>query len=156
MEWSIKRRHPEHRVAPLFGHNLNDEEDMDNGTQIQTGMTVRDSDGEKVGNVVGFDGQYVVVEKGFFFPSDHYVPTSAVASIVEDEVYLDVTKDQALDQGWDRQPEGWISAEAAEVDRTTAADTAAAGSEALRVPVYEEDIQAVTRDVERGAVRIEK
>ena len=31
-----------------------------------------------------------------------------------------------------------------------------ASGEALRVPVYEEDITAVTRDVDRGAVRIEK
>jgi uncharacterized protein (TIGR02271 family) len=137
---------------------------MDAQGQIQTGMTVYGSDGEKVGTVVGFDGRYVVVEKGFFFPADHYIPVSAIASVGEDEAYLSVTKDQAVDQGWDRQPEGWVSADAAGVDRgsaeaddrAAAAGDVATGDEALRVPVYEEDIQAVKRDVDRGAVRVEK
>jgi uncharacterized protein (TIGR02271 family) len=138
---------------------------MDTQSQIQAGMTVFGSDGDKVGKIVGFEGQYFVVEKGFFFPSDHYIPTTAVASVGEDEVYLAVTKDEALNQGWDRQPEGWVDertdtdleagyARADAADR--AVDTVATGNEALRVPVYEEDIAAVTRDVERGAVRIEK
>src|SRR5829696_4343662 len=71
-------------------------------------MTVFGSDGDKVGKIFGSDGKYIVVEKGFFFPSDHYIPTSAVASVGEDEVYLSVTKEEAINQGWDRQPEGWV------------------------------------------------
>ncbi len=130
---------------------------MDIRNQDLTGMTVRGSDGDKVGKVVGYDGQYVVVEKGFFFPSDHYIPTSAISSVGDDEVYLSVTKDEALNQGWDRQPEGWV---AERTDATSAtsrdADYVATSGEALRVPVYEEDITAVKRDVDRGAVRIEK
>ncbi len=138
---------------------------MDNRTQIETGMTVFGSDGDKVGKIVGFEGEYFVVEKGFFFPSDHYIPTSAVASTDSDNVYLTVTKDEALSQGWDRHPEGWVDERTdtnleAGYARADAADrgsvSVAAGGEALRVPVYEEDIAAVTRDVERGAIRIEK
>ena len=144
---------------------------MDNRTQIQAGMTVYGSDNEKVGKIVGFEGKYFVVEKGFFFPSDHYIPTSAVASTDADNVYLTVTKDEALSQGWDRQPEGWVD------DTYVQTDTAAHdrhgeppfehdahddnvahvhADDAIRVPVYEEDLTAVKRDVERGAVRIEK
>jgi uncharacterized protein (TIGR02271 family) len=127
---------------------------MDIRNQDLTGMTVRGSDGDKVGKVVGYDGQYVVVEKGFFFPSDHYIPTSAISSVGDDEVYLSVTKDEALNQGWDRQPEGWV---AEQTDATIRdADYVATSGEAVRVPVYEEDITAVKRDVDRGAVRIEK
>ena len=136
---------------------------MDNRSRIQTGMTVLGSDGDKVGKIVGFEGEYFVVEKGFFFPSDHYIPTGAVASVGDGEVYLSVTKDEAFSQGWDRQPEGWVDdrtdleagyAQAAVADR--GADYVATNAEALRVPVYEEDIAAVTREVDRGAVRIEK
>jgi uncharacterized protein (TIGR02271 family) len=123
---------------------------MDYQTQDLTGLTVVGSDGDKVGKAIGYDGQYMVVEKGFFFPSDHYIPTSAISSVGDDEVYLSVTKDEVLNQGWDRQPEGWV---AADVNR---ADTVSTDAEALRVPVYEEDLTAVTRDVERGAVRVEK
>src|SRR5215210_891400 len=83
------------------------EVDMDNRTQIKAGMTVFGSDGDKVGKIIGFEGEYFVVEKGFFFPSDHYIPTTAVASTDADGVYLTVTKDQELGEGWDRQPEGW-------------------------------------------------
>ncbi len=139
---------------------------MDLRSQDLTGMTVRGSDGDKVGKVVGFDGQYIVVEKGFFFPSDHYIPSSAITSVGDDEVYLSVTKDAALNQGWDRQPEGWVADDAAwhgaampsDYDTRHAAATSErpAADATLRVPVYEEDLTAVTRDVDRGAVRIEK
>ena len=142
---------------------------MDYQTQNLTGMTVLGSDGDKIGKIVGYDGQYMVVEKGFFFPSDHYIPTSAISS-VGDDVHLSVTKDEAVNQGWDRQPEGWVEGDAdlerayagaaeTEVispDYVAADDRVATGDEAIRVPVYEEDITAVKRDVERGAVRIEK
>jgi len=177
---------------------------MDFQTQDLTGMTVRGSDGDKVGKIVEVSSNYVVVEKGFFFPSDHYIPMSAISSVGDDEVYLSVTKDQALSQGWDQQPDDWsatygqettstldagtpyqdttygqadtvAATNAAEIDReyagTTGTDSeviapdyvaaddrraAGATGEAVRVPVYEEDLAAVKRDVERGAVRIEK
>jgi uncharacterized protein (TIGR02271 family) len=148
-------------------------------------MTVRGSDGDKVGKIVEVSSNYVVVEKGFFFPSDHYIPTSAISSVGDDEVFLSVTKDEALSQGWDQQPGDWSTSygqadpvaatNAAEVDDAyatagqtdteviapdyVAADDRRAADttgDALRVPVYEEDISAHTRDVERGAVRIEK
>jgi uncharacterized protein (TIGR02271 family) len=167
-------------------------------------MTVRGSDGDKVGKIVEVSSNYVVVEKGFFFPSDHYIPTSAISSVGDDEVFLSVTKDEALNKGWDQQPGDWsttygqqdaatldsgtpyqdtsygqadpvAATNAAEIDdayaTTAQTDTEViapdyvaaddrrgvdASGEALRVPVYEEDITAVKRDVDRGAVRIEK
>jgi len=150
---------------------------MDTGIQLTNGMTVRGSDSDKVGKIVEVSPTYIVVEKGFFFPSDHYIPTSAISSVGDDEVFLSVTKDEALNQGWDQPP-----LDSATVYQDTAygqSDTVAAGTasseviapdyvasddrrgvdasgEALRVPVYEENLTAVTRDVDRGAVRIEK
>lgn len=72
---------------------------------LTQGMDVVGSDGDKVGSVQDVQGDYVVVSKGFFFPTDYYIPTSAINSADGDNVYLNVTKDEALNQGWDQVPE---------------------------------------------------
>ncbi len=80
---------------------------MDNSSQqwnFSEGTDVVGSDGNKVGEVVAVHQNYVVVEKGFFFPTDYYIPTSAIANYDGDKIYLNVTKDAALDQGWDTAP----------------------------------------------------
>jgi uncharacterized protein (TIGR02271 family) len=86
---------------------------------ITGGMDVFGSDGEKVGSVAGVEGDYVVVSKGFFFPTDYYIPTSAINSADDDGVYLNVTKDEALNQGWDTAPETTSYVEGDTVDSGT-------------------------------------
>jgi len=71
--------------------------------QIPEGTDVVGSDGDKVGKVVAAESAYIVVEKGFFFPTDYYIPTNAISNFDGDKVYLSVTKDEALNQGWDQQ-----------------------------------------------------
>jgi uncharacterized protein (TIGR02271 family) len=71
--------------------------------QIPEGTDVVGSDGDKVGKVVAAESSYIVVEKGFFFPTDYYIPMSAINNFDGDKVYLTVTKDEALNQGWDQQ-----------------------------------------------------
>jgi uncharacterized protein (TIGR02271 family) len=71
--------------------------------QIPEGTDVVGSDGDKVGKVVAAESAYIVVEKGFFFPTDYYIPVSAINNFDGDKVYLTVTKDEALNQGWDQQ-----------------------------------------------------
>jgi uncharacterized protein (TIGR02271 family) len=71
---------------------------------ITEGTDVYGSDGDKVGSVVAVQPNYVVVEKGFFFPTDYYIPTSAITSYDDGKIYLNVTKDQALSEGWDVEP----------------------------------------------------
>ncbi len=107
---------------------------MDLGGQqfnISEGTDVYGSDGEKVGSVVAVQPNYVVVEKGFFFPTDYYIPTSAVATYDEGRVYLNVTKDEALNQGWDTEPTGDAYATTATTDyvgTTTTASTDLVGT----------------------------
>jgi uncharacterized protein (TIGR02271 family) len=127
---------------------------------IPEGTEVIAADGDKVGKVVAVDPAYVVVEKGFFFPTDYYIPTSAIANYDGDKVYLAVTKDEALNQGWDQQPT------ADSTSRTGVSGAAGAGATAdrsnvaagdtVRVPVHEEELTATTRPVERGQVRVDK
>jgi len=71
--------------------------------QIPEGTDVVGSDGDKVGKVVAAESSYIVVEKGFFFPTDYYIPTNAINTFDGDKVYLTVTKDEALNQGWDQE-----------------------------------------------------
>src|SRR5215204_5278858 len=136
---------------------------------IREGAEVRSSDDEKLGKVVALEGQYIVVEKGFFFPTDYYVPTSAVASADDNTIYLSVGKDQALTSGWDQMgttDAAYASDTATGYDAATtgtiaagydtAGTTAAATDEVLRVPVHEEELAATKRTVEQGQVRIEK
>lgn len=72
---------------------------------LTQGMDVFGSDGEKVGSVQDVQGDYVVVSKGFFFPTDYYIPFSALGNADANSVYLNVTKDEALNQGWDQVPD---------------------------------------------------
>jgi uncharacterized protein (TIGR02271 family) len=76
--------------------------------QIQAGWTVYGSDGKKIGNVAAGDSQaqarYFVLEKGMFFPTEHYIPFSAIDSIDDDEIRLNVTKDQIESNRWDQPP----------------------------------------------------
>ncbi len=154
---------------------------MQNDTRtlnITHGMDVIGADGDKIGEVSGVEGEYMVVVKGFFFPSDHYIPFSAVSD-VDEKVYLNVTKDAALNQGWDTVPEtttapyGTDQATAAQGDLATDTsyedatvdDTAlrdetlvaeTADADTLRVELTEEELSARTREVERGAVHVDK
>lgn len=74
--------------------------------EIPDGVDVLGSDDEKLGRVVASHQDYVVVEKGFFFPTDYYVPRSAFAAFDGGSLRLTVPKHEALKQGWDVAPEG--------------------------------------------------
>src|SRR5215212_9485857 len=139
-------------------------------TDIITGAEVFGADGDKVGTVAAVYPGYLVVEKGFFFPTDYYIPMSAVASYDNDQVYLNVAKDAALQSGWDAQPTDLETARydtaydtttattdtriGTETDRVAA--TRVATDEEIRIPVMEEELTATVREQEAGAVRIEK
>lgn len=72
--------------------------------QIQTGTDVYGSDGEKIGSVTGLADNYFVIEKGFIFTTDLYVPMSAVAGVNDDGIQLTMTKDQVENEDWSTQP----------------------------------------------------
>jgi uncharacterized protein (TIGR02271 family) len=125
-------------------------------TDITTGADVFGADGEKVGTVAAVYPGYIVVEKGFFFPTDYYIPRSAVASFDNDQVYLTLAKDAALQSGWDAQPTDLESASYDTSLATGAGSARVATDEEIRVPVMEEELTATVRAQEAGAVRIEK
>ena len=80
--------------------------DTPGGTQVQPGAPVFGADGGKVGSVIEVHPEYVVVEKGTFFPTDYFIPFSAIARVDEGgEVRLNVGKDEALNQAWANPPD---------------------------------------------------
>ena len=127
------------------GYTLND---------ITTGADVFGADGEKVGTVAAVYPGYIVVEKGFFFPTDYYIPMSAVANYDNDQVSLNLAKDAALQSGWDAQP---TDLKTTSYDTSMATGTTqTATDEEIRIPVIEEELTATVRPQDAGAVRIEK
>lgn len=145
---------------------------MDQRTQneivIVPGSDVVGSDEAKVGSVREVFPDYFVVEKGFFFPTDYYIPATAVASADDQTVYLNVTKDAALSQGWEIPPTT-ATATTPVTDTAPVTNTASAATwpatattqdvgehETIRVPLAEEELTATTRPVETGGVRVTK
>jgi uncharacterized protein (TIGR02271 family) len=134
--------------------------------QIAIGDEVFGADQEKLGNVAEISPQFITVEKGFFFPSDYYVPRSAVQDTADGRVYLNVSRDTALHSGWDQIPEDLDVPVADDRLLQTQAGNYATGSatgttgaidqDEIHVPVAEEELTATVRPVEAGAVRVEK
>lgn len=134
----------------------------------QHGMHVLGSDNEKVGDVDVVEQNYFVVRKGFFFPEDHYIPIDAVQTYDDENVYLNVSKDQALEQEWTAPPitgEGVPASNTATaadinaVDTTSRPDATAADvddRDSINIPVHEEEIAARRREVDRGDVHVTK
>jgi hypothetical protein len=73
---------------------------------IPAGADVVDADGERVGSVVAATDTYIVVERGLFFPSDFYIPHSAITDLLDGVVHLTVTKAEASAKGWEEDPNG--------------------------------------------------
>jgi uncharacterized protein (TIGR02271 family) len=145
---------------------------MQEPLNLTPGATVYGADGEKVGKMQTYGGNYIVVEKGFFFPTDYYIPISAITTASQDEVFLNVSKDEALNQGWDIQPtDDVLTAPNIAGDRALFEDTQMPGEgigqqswdedtllaeETVRVPVHEEQLDATKRQVAAGDVTVSK
>jgi len=136
--------------------------------QFIEGEAVFDTNGDKVGQIHEYNAQegYIVVQKGWLFPKDLYIPVNAVARNDAEGVYLNLHKDDLNQHGYDEPPiGGFVQAGGTTVTETTAAtrtvDTAARNtvvetSNDIRVPVLEEELVASKRSEELGRVRIHK
>jgi len=75
-------------------------------SQIPNGATVYDSAGDKIGTVHenNVQGAYLVVQKGFLFHKDFYVPLIAIARADEEGVHLTVSTADLSDARYDTPP----------------------------------------------------
>lgn len=72
--------------------------------EIDEGWDVYGADGEKIGDVHDVQSHYLVVSKGFFFPTERYVPVTAITNVENDRVFLNVSKAEIESLGWDEIP----------------------------------------------------
>ncbi len=71
---------------------------------LVAGADVYGSDNEKIGTVADIGQNYFLVQKGWLFIKDLYLPTSAIAQADGNNVYLNLTKQQAEQMGRDELP----------------------------------------------------
>src|SRR5688572_6664657 len=76
---------------------------------FKEGDEVRSGDDHKLGKVVAFwpdmvSPTHLVVEGGFLFHHEYYVPISAVTTYDDNRIYVDATKQEAEARGWDTPP----------------------------------------------------
>jgi len=140
--------------------------------QIAPGAEVYGSDGEKIGHVAEVSAHSFMVQKGWLFIKDLYLPTSAIARMHDNHVHLSLTKQQAETMGREELPtegDAWYGS----ATRTAGYETndatmreGAAGrattdrtmreGENISVPVVEEQLKAGVREKEAGMARITK
>ncbi|MGH2559132.1 MAG: DUF2171 domain-containing protein [Thermomicrobiales bacterium] len=72
--------------------------------QFAVGTEVFDANGDKVGKVEHIGPDYIMVEKGFIFHKDLYIPKSAISNYEGGQIYLSVTNDEAKNRGWEMKP----------------------------------------------------
>jgi hypothetical protein len=73
---------------------------------IRPGTSVLGFDGQKVGTIIAVRPHHLVVEKGYLAPITYRIPTSAIAGHENGNVLLNVTRNQALNQGWEAVGDG--------------------------------------------------
>jgi uncharacterized protein (TIGR02271 family) len=76
------------------------------GQQFAEGMPVYDAGGEKAGTLREYSpqGGYLLVQKGWLFPKDVYVPLNAIARSDASGIYLNLYKDDLKNQSWENPP----------------------------------------------------
>lgn len=113
---------------------------------LTEGLDVYASDGEHVGTINEVGENYVLVQKGMFFPRDVYIPTFAIDRVDETGAWINVAKNDIDAQGWDGPPS---------VDRRTDLDRDV-DRDSARIPVHEEELEARKTARQAGEVTVQK
>jgi uncharacterized protein (TIGR02271 family) len=98
---------------------------------VPVGTTVYDITGDKVGTIAEYDSQtgYMVVEKGWLFHTDLYVPLTLISNTDDQGVYLKVTKDDLKEDQYANPPTGYVNTGTTMMDTSTGyASTTATGT----------------------------
>ncbi len=90
-------------------------EQMGAQPEIAAGIPVFDATGNKVGEVASpnVTGDYFVVEKGFLFTHQMFIPMSAIRYQDLHGIYLSLSKDDLKGDQWKTPPTGGVGAETA-------------------------------------------
>lgn len=141
--------------------------------EIEVGWDVYDLNGDEIGDVSELGENYIVVEKGWLFTSDIYIPTSAITSVAPDRIQLNVQKDAIDGQNWNAPPGNEraagnetqytdatlerreerlsVGTEAIQTGEVRIGKEVVAEEQTLDVPVSSEEVQVSSRSVDRPA-----
>jgi len=102
--------------------------------QFHKGEDVFDSNGQKVGTISDFGTEHLDVSAGFLGIEHLYVPFSEIAREHNDQVFLNVPRDQIRGKGWQQQPTGYASTGQQQYYGTMPSGTAMPGTEGVYAP----------------------
>jgi uncharacterized protein (TIGR02271 family) len=119
--------------------------------QVLEGLAVLDTDGEKIGKCGETLGDYLNVDAGFLGTKEYYVPFSAIESVNDDQIFLNVHKADIDRMGWQERPT---------TTRTTATTNVVDGERTARsgdkMQLREDELQARKTSVQTGEVKLGK
>jgi hypothetical protein len=80
---------------------------MGNWTEqdLRPHMKVYSSNGEHVGHVADAYEDSFLIHKGYFFPTDRYLPYSAIAHLEENRIDLTLSSAEVQDTQWEKRPD---------------------------------------------------
>ena len=116
--------------------------------QIEEGWDVYASDGEKLGDVSEIGPNYLLVTKGFLFPTDLYIPTSAITNVEYDRVYLNASSAEVKQGAWSQPP--------ATSGETDAGYATSQPADTATIERREEELRTAKRATQAGEVEIRK
>jgi uncharacterized protein (TIGR02271 family) len=125
------------------------------GPHFVAGATVYATAGAKVGTLRAYNpqGGYLLVEKGWLFPKDLYIPLAAVQGTdATGAVHLGLRKDDLQDDRYATPPVGRPTVAGGDGQNTTTH----ADEETITIPVHEGDIIVGRQEEEQGRVRLHK
>ena len=76
-----------------------------NQHDLRVGMKVYSSNIEAVGHVAEIYEDSFLLHKGYFLPTDRYIPYSAIGSLEENDLRLTLSASEILDRKWEKRPD---------------------------------------------------
>jgi uncharacterized protein (TIGR02271 family) len=123
---------------------------------IRLGWKIVGADGEDLGTVASIEEDYFVVSEGFFFPSERYIPATAVRAVEEGTVHLAVSKDEIDARGWDSPEAIWVQQGAPRAQQAPPAPEARDVANEAHLELREEELHVDRRTVRSGEVDVSK
>jgi uncharacterized protein (TIGR02271 family) len=128
--------------------------------QLPVGTDVFDTNGTKIGTLAAYDPDagYIVVQKGWLFHTDVYIPTSAITTTTDEGIAVQYSKDELASDRFTIPPMQSGQRVAMADDRFSSATATNTVNQTgdVRVPVREEELVVGKERNQEGSVHVHK
>lgn len=76
-----------------------------NQSNLHPRMSVYSSNGDHIGHIAEVYEDSFLIHKGYFFPTDRYIPYSQISGVEEDQVRLLLSSAQLEELRWTKRPD---------------------------------------------------